>query len=161
MSFDTRICTCLCVLGARAPVSLKVGAWQARPPSVLGCPQHTHTHIHTPLNHAHTTHATHTTHTITPRHLPRFYGLGVYDPSSLPAVRASLFSVEAFAGGRSLRALLSESCRSAAPLYDMASALRWGGQVAGALAALHELRPQYIHGDGGCCLCVHALCVHT
>lgn len=32
-------------------------------------------------------------------------------------------------------------------LYDMRAALRWAGQIASALAALHEQSPPYVHND--------------
>lgn len=32
-------------------------------------------------------------------------------------------------------------------LYDARSALRWAGQVASALSALHEQQPAYVHND--------------
>lgn len=50
-------------------------------------------------------------------------------------------SVEEFVGTRSLCALLEQQMCTAAPLYGMASALRWARQVADALAALHAQSP--------------------
>jgi serine/threonine protein kinase len=32
-------------------------------------------------------------------------------------------------------------------IYDMRSALRWAGQIASALSALHEQQPPYVHND--------------
>jgi serine/threonine protein kinase len=32
-------------------------------------------------------------------------------------------------------------------IYDMRSALRWAGQIASALSALHEQQPAYVHND--------------
>ncbi|KAK9811579.1 hypothetical protein WJX72_006439 [[Myrmecia] bisecta] len=83
------------------------------------------------------------------RNIVDFQGIGAADTSSPQAMRLSMFLVQEFVGGGTLKQLIVRQNRSASqrPIYSRQDALRWATQLAEAFQYLHTHRPMIIHRD--------------
>eukprot|EP01026_Neomeris_dumetosa_P027197 TRINITY_DN22113_c0_g1_i1.p1 TRINITY_DN22113_c0_g1~~TRINITY_DN22113_c0_g1_i1.p1 ORF type:complete len:522 (-),score=86.51 TRINITY_DN22113_c0_g1_i1:399-1964(-) len=81
-----------------------------------------------------------------------FYGMGATNTKSHEDMRSSLFLVQEFVGGGTLKDLLTDqfklkSSRNRKKLYSFSDAFRWLLQIAEALAYLHAQSPVVVHRD--------------
>ncbi|KAL6748455.1 kinase-like domain-containing protein [Haematococcus lacustris] len=77
-----------------------------------------------------------------------YVGIGCADSSSEAAKKASMYMVQEFMGGGTLKKMVSKQMRTPhRSVYSNADALRWTTQLAEAIAYLHAARPKVIHRD--------------
>jgi hypothetical protein len=81
------------------------------------------------------------------RNIVEFVGFGSWDTSSPEAEIKSVFMVEEFVDGGTLKALLAHQMKSIKDLYKLQDAVRWLMQIASGLAYLHQCQPMVIHRD--------------
>ncbi|GAX81842.1 hypothetical protein CEUSTIGMA_g9270.t1 [Chlamydomonas eustigma] len=80
-------------------------------------------------------------------HIIEFVGYGSYNSDTESEAEKSLFLVEEFADGGTLKSLISRQMKSIEPLYRMRDAIRWLISIALGLKYLHERQPMVIHRD--------------
>ncbi|KAJ9520847.1 hypothetical protein QJQ45_014048, partial [Haematococcus lacustris] len=82
------------------------------------------------------------------RGIVEYVGIGCADSSSEAAKKASMYMVQEFMGGGTLKKMVSKQMRTPhRAVYSNADALRWTTQLAEAIAYLHAARPKVIHRD--------------
>ncbi|KAG2429957.1 hypothetical protein HYH02_013908 [Chlamydomonas schloesseri] len=82
------------------------------------------------------------------KRIVEFIGVGSTDASSEDAKRRSMFLVQEFMDGGTLKKVVSRQMIDVTRrLYSCADAFRWGLQVAEGLEYLHSARPMVIHRD--------------
>ncbi|PNW73230.1 hypothetical protein CHLRE_14g623950v5 [Chlamydomonas reinhardtii] len=82
------------------------------------------------------------------KRIVQFIGVGSTDPSSEEAKRRTMFLVQEFMDGGTLKKVVSRQMIDVSRrLYSCADAFRWGLQVAEGLEYLHAARPLVIHRD--------------
>lgn len=81
------------------------------------------------------------------KHIIEFIGCGSWDTTSPATVEETLFLVEEFVDGGTLKHLVSKQMKTDTPLYRMQDALRWMIEMAQGLKYLHQCQPMVIHRD--------------
>lgn len=81
------------------------------------------------------------------RNIIEFIGCGSWDTSSPSAAEETLFLVEEFVDGGTLKAVVSKQMKTSKNLYRMQDAVRWITEMAQGLKYLHQCQPMVIHRD--------------
>ena len=81
------------------------------------------------------------------KYIIEFIGCGSWDTTTPATVEETLFLVEEFVDGGTLKNMVSKQMKTEVPLYRMQDAVRWMIEMAQGLKYLHQCQPMVIHRD--------------